>query len=477
MDLRNAPKVAWFMLLTISTTHRPATDLGFLLYKNPANVQTFELAFGHAHVFYPEASEDRCTAALLLDVDPVSLVRGRPDSRGEGSLDQYVNDRPYVASSFLSVAIAQVFGSALSGKSKERPELVSIPIPLEANLSAVECRAGEPVLRKLFEPLGYEVQIVRHKLDEAFEEWGDSHYYSLNLKATITLHDLLSHIYVLVPVLDNDKHYYVGEEEVNKLFRHGEGWLAKHPERTFIVNRYLQHKRSLTNLAIERLVEEDAPDPDAAEEQHENEEAAVEKTISLNERRLGTVLAVLRESGARRVIDLGCGEGKLIKRLLEEREFLEIAGLDVSHRCLEKAHQRLHIERMPDRQKQRIKLIQGSLMYKDTRMSGYDAATCIEVIEHLDPPRLSAFERVVFEFAKPPVVLVTTPNVEYNIKFEFLPDGQLRHRDHRFEWTRAEFQNWATQISERFGYSVRFLPVGDEDPTVGAPTQMGVFTR
>jgi 3' terminal RNA ribose 2'-O-methyltransferase Hen1 len=299
----------------------------------------------------------------------------------------------------------------------------------------------------------------------------------LNLKGTCTLHDLLSHIYVLVPVLDNDKHYYVGEEEVNKLLRHGEGWLANHPERNLIVNRYLQHKRSLTNFAIERLSEEDAQDADKVEEQAENDEAAVEKTISLNERRLGTVLAVLREAGARRVIDLGCGEGKLVKRLLEEREFTQIAGLDVSHRSLEKAHQRLHMDRMPDRQKERIKLIQGSLMYKDARMSGYDAATCIEVIEHLDPPRLYAFERVVFEFAKPPVVLITTPNVEYNVKFEFLPNGQMRHRDHRFEWTRSEFQTWANQICERFGYSVRFLPVGDEDQAVGAPTQMGVFSR
>src|SRR5436190_17920500 len=146
------------MLLTITNTKPPATDLGYLLHKNPSRVQSFELSFGKAHVFYPEATENRCVAALLLDVDPVGLVRSRRGPAGEGGLlDQYVNDRPYVASSFMSVAIAQVFGSALSGRSKDRPELVETPLPLEARLSVLPCRGGEGFLRRLFEPLGYDV--------------------------------------------------------------------------------------------------------------------------------------------------------------------------------------------------------------------------------------------------------------------------------------------------------------------------------
>ncbi len=440
-------------------------------------MQSFELPCGQAYVFYPENSAERCTAALLLDIDPVALVRGRKDSKGEGSLDQYVNDRPYVASSFLSVAIANIFGSALSGKCRERPELAQTALPLVATISAVECRGGEPLLRQLFEPLGYTLEVSGHQLDANFEEWGESKYYSLRLSGNCTLHDLLTHIYVLVPVLDNDKHYFVDEAEMEKLLRHGEGWLANHPERTYITNRYLQHKKRLTRQVLERLAEEDDLDPDASEEKHANEEAAVEKTISLNDRRIGTVVAVLKEAGVRRVIDMGCGEGKLIRRLLQEREFQEIVGMDVSYHALETASERLHLEQMPARQKERIKLLQGSLTYRDKRMSGFDGATCIEVIEHLDPPRLSAFERVLFEFAQPSLVVLTTPNIEYNPKFVTLPAGQLRHRDHRFEWTRAEFQNWANQICSRFGYSVRFLPIGDEDPLVGAPTQMGIFTR
>jgi 3' terminal RNA ribose 2'-O-methyltransferase Hen1 len=465
------------VLLTISTSYRPATDLGFLLYKNPANVQTFELTFGEAHVFYPEASEERCTAALLLDIDPINLVRGKPGSGGEGGLEQYVNDRPYAASSFLSVAIAEVFGSALSGKCKHRPELVDTAMPFEATISAVQCRAGDDFLRRLFEPLGYAVDSTRHKLDETFEDWGESHYYSLKLTGTCTLHDLLTHIYVLVPVLDNEKHYYVGEDEVAKLLRHGEGWLAKHPEKNAITNRYLQRRHHLTRLALQRLVEEEGQDPDAVEEQHADEEAEVERKLSLNQQRLGTVLAVLKEIGARRVIDLGCGEGTLLGRILDDRDFEEVVGLDVSYRVLEKASDRLKVEQMPEMKKKRLKLIQGSLTYRDQRVTGYDAATCIEVIEHLDPPRLSAFERMIFEFAKPPRVILTTPNIEYNSKFEFLPAGQFRHRDHRFEWTRREFQEWANSVCSRFGYSVRFLPIGDEDPEVGAPTQMAVFSR
>jgi 3' terminal RNA ribose 2'-O-methyltransferase Hen1 len=404
-------------------------------------------------------------------------VRGRKDKRGEGALQHYVNDRPYVASSFLSVAIAEVFGSALSGKSRERPDLAATPIPLIATISAIECRAGEEVLRRLFEPLGYAVEVTGHQLDETFSEWGASHYYSLKLEGTCTLHDLLTHLYVLIPVLDNDKHYWVGDDEVNKLLRHGEGWLAKHPDCELITRRYLRYKHHLAREALQRLADDDDLDPDLSEEKHANEEAAVERPLSLNERRLGTVIAVLKETGARRIIDMGCGEGRLVDRMMQEKEFSQIVGMDVSYRSLEIAQSRLKVERLPERQKERLQFIQGSLTYRDKRFSGFDAATCIEVIEHLDLPRLSAFERVLFEFAAPKAVIVTTPNSEYNCRFETLPAGQFRHRDHRFEWTREQFKSWANQVASRFNYKVRFLPIGDVDAEVGAPTQMGVFEK
>jgi 3' terminal RNA ribose 2'-O-methyltransferase Hen1 len=463
------------MLLTITSTQPPATDLGYLLYKNPARAQTFELAFGKAHVFYPEASEERCTAALLLDIDPVGLVRGHGGA-GEGfALRQYVNDRPYVASSFLSVAIANVFSSALSGKCKERPELAQAAIPLSVRIAALPCRGGEALLRRLFEPLGYAVAAAGHPLDERFPEWGASRYYTVTLDATRRLSEVLTHLYVLIPVLDDDKHYWVGDDEVDKLLRFGEGWLAQHPARDLIADRYLKHQRYLKRQALEQLIEEESPDAEESAESRAREEDVVEKRVGLNTQRIGAVVAALRQSGARRVLDLGCGEGQLIRALLADPAFEQITGMDVSYRALEMARERLELERMAPRQRQRVNLMQGSLLYRDARLASYDAAALVEVIEHLDPPRLAACERSVFEFARPGTVVVTTPNVEYNVKFEGLPGGRFRHRDHRFEWTRAQFQAWADGVAGRFGYRARFLPVGPEDAVVGAPTQMAIF--
>jgi 3' terminal RNA ribose 2'-O-methyltransferase Hen1 len=404
-------------------------------------------------------------------------VRNRRGPAGAGSaLEQYVNDRPYVASSFLSVAIAQVYGSALAGRSKERPELAETPLPLEAKLAVLPCRGGDGFLRRLFEPLGYAVTARRHPLDKTFPDWGESPYFTVELRATCRLKQLLAHLYVLIPVLDDDKHYWVNEDEIAKLLRHGEGWLAEHPERDLIARRYLKHQRRLTDEALARLAEEDRPDPDAVAEAQATEEAALEDRLSLNEQRLAAVAAALRDSGARRVLDLGCGEGKLLRELGRDASFAEVVGMDVSHRALEIARERLDRDRLPPAQQERVRLIQGSLTYRDRRLAGYDAAAVVEVIEHLDPPRLAAFERVLFEFARPGTVVLTTPNAEYNVKFEGLPAGRFRHKDHRFEWTRAEFQAWAGRVAQRFGYTARFLPVGPEDPAVGAPTQMAVFT-
>lgn len=463
------------MLLTITTEHRPATDLGYLLHKNPANTHSFELSFGKAHVFYPEAAVDRCTAALLLDVDPVGLVRGKRGQYEGGTLDQYVNDRPYVLSSFLSVALGRAFGTAMTGRSKGRQALADRAIPLSATLAVVSCRAGEKLLRELFEPLGYAVSAEHHPLDEKFPDWGEGPYYTIKLEGEVRLQDLLNHLYVLVPVLDAEKHYWIGKDEVEKLLRKGEGWLATHPHKEAIVRRYLPKQKHLAREALARLAEEDNPDPDAAEETHSIEETKIEEPIRLWQQRMGAVVAVLRSAGAKRVLDLGCGEGRLLRELLDEKSLTEIVGMDVSYRSLEIACQRLRLERMPTKQRERLKLIHGSLMYRDKRLAGYDAATVVEVIEHLDPPRLAAFERALFEAARPKTVIVTTPNAEYNVKFETLPAGQFRHRDHRFEWTREEFQRWARSVAERFGYTIRFLPVGEEDAQVGAPTQMGVF--
>lgn len=462
------------MLLTITYIRPPATDLGFLLHKNPDRPQTFDLGFGKAHVFYPEANENSCTAALLLDIDPVELARGHRGSGGLGLFD-YVNDRPYVASSFLSVAISRIFASAISGRSKERPELTEADLPLQARITMLPSRGGEDMIRRLFEPLGYEVVVEEYLLDETFPEWGEARYYNVTLIKQCRLQDLLSHIYVLVPVLDKEKHYWVGNDEVDKLLRHGEGWLTEHPEKNLITSRYLNRQHNLINQALSKLLAEEAPDPDRSIEKIDQAEEN-DKTLNLNQQRLGTVMAVLKSVEARKVIDLGCGEGNLLALLLKDRSFNEIAGTDVSIRALERAHDRLKLDSLNESKRERIALFQSSLTYRDKRFSGYDAATVIEVIEHLDSNRLNAFKRVVFEYARPATVILTTPNMEYNVKYESLAAGTVRHQDHRFEWTRKEFQEWSENVASEFGYSVRFLPIGEEDAELGSPTQMGVFT-
>jgi 3' terminal RNA ribose 2'-O-methyltransferase Hen1 len=292
------------MLLTITTTHSPATDLGYLLHKHPARMQTFELSFGRAHVFYPEAGSDRCTAAD----DSLAL---RP----------CVNDRPYVGSSFLSVAIAEVFGTALGGRCKERPRLADTPLPLQARIAVLPCRGGEPLLRRLFEPLAYRVSAQQYPLDERFPEWGDRDCFTVTLTTTIRLRDLLTHLYMLVPVPDDEKHCWEGDDEVAKLLQRGEGWRAQHPERELIADRYLKHQHHLTRSTLAQLDGEEHVAVGAAEAQLGEEGVKVEASIGLQQRRLEAVRAALRDRGGSRVLDLGCGEGRLLAPLLQDQGF------------------------------------------------------------------------------------------------------------------------------------------------------------
>lgn len=462
------------MLLTITTTHSPATDLSHLLHKHPARLQSVELSQGNAHIFYPHADDSRCTVALLLDIDPIGLVRksgeGGPDSF---SLGHYVNDRPYVASSFMSVALAKAFSTAMNGKCEKRPELVDKVMPFDVTVSVIPAsKGGEFLIRKLFEPLGYAVSLEQYILDSKFPEFGQSKYFTLKLNGNLKLKDLLSHLYVLIPVLDNEKHYWVSQHEVEKLLQKGEGWLKGHPEKEQIIKRYLKNIGGLAKNAIARLADDELTS--LRDDEGENQvDVAKEK---LHDRRLKIVLDELVSSHAKTVVDLGCGEGKLLKLLLKEKQFERILGMDVSYRTLEKAVDRLGYNEMPPKQKERISLVQGALTYRDKRLEGFDAAVIVEVIEHLDLNRLKAFERVVFEFAKPNTIILTTPNREYNELFESMEVGSMRHTDHRFEWTRAEFETWAKVVADENIYDVIFKPVGDVHERVGAQTQMAIFT-
>jgi 3' terminal RNA ribose 2'-O-methyltransferase Hen1 len=490
------------VLLTVTTTHRPATDLGYLLVKHPDRVHSFDVPTGAAHVLYPETGDRRCTAALLLDVDPLRLAAARGGrGRGRGgqgraampegfTLSQYVNDRPYAASSLLAAALAKVFRSALRGESRERPELAARAVPLEIRVPVLRCRGGGELAERLFGPLGWQVAAVPIPLapepvDDGHPLAGDSRYVDLTLTGTLRVADALNHLYVLLPVLDDAKHYWVAPDEIDKLVRAGEGWLAHHPERALITRRYLAHRRALAGAALARLAEIrelDAPDVDSVEPvpdttaEEEAELPAAVRRQPLAAQRRAAVLAALAETGATRVVDLGCGGGALLADLVRDRRYTEIVGTDVSTRALEIAERRLRLDRLPERQRARIKLWQSALTYRDDRLRGFDAAVLMEVVEHVDPPRLPALEAAVFGHARLGTVVVTTPNVEYNVRYEGLGAGRFRHHDHRFEWTRAEFAAWAGRVADAYGYTVDHRGAGDVDPELGTPTQLALFT-
>ncbi|GAA1118266.1 3' terminal RNA ribose 2'-O-methyltransferase Hen1 [Nocardiopsis composta] len=480
------------MLMTITSRHRPATDLGFLLHKHPDKVQSFGQSFGTAHVFYPEAAEERCTAALLLETDPQALLRARGTvDSPDFALASYVNDRPYAAASLFAVAVGDVFRTALKGRCAARPELPGTPLPLELHLPAVPCRGGPEEAHALFEPLGWTVRAEPVPLDPALPDWGDSRYLDLTLTGELRLADALSHVYVLLPVMDGAKHYWVAADEVDKLLRAAEGWLPAHPLRNRITGRYLARRRTLVREATARLAaaeeaagQEEADDP-ANEERAPARagsgaapaEGKADREPPLAAQRAAAVLDVLKAEGARRVLDLGCGTGTLVARMLGDAFFERVTGVDASALNVQRARRRLRVDQLPEPARRRLRLFPGSAVYRDERFAGHDAVVLMEVVEHVDEGRLGALERVVFGSAAPAAVVVTTPNAEYNVHYEGLPEGGMRHSDHRFEWTRAEFAGWAERVAGEYGYRVRYLPVGREDQRTGAPTQMGVFTK
>lgn len=464
------------MLITLTYAPEPeagvdATVLGYLLHKHPAKVQTFSAPVGDIHVFYPEATPQRCTVAVLLEVDPVGLVRDKRFRGDAGALDHYVNDRPSVASSMFAVALGTVFRTAMTGRSDSYPELAASPLPLCIEIPVVSTRGDEEdLVRRVFEPCGWTVEEERIPLDEQHPDWGPSRYSTLTLTGRVRLADALRQLYVLLPVLDDAKHYWVGDDEVGKLQRAGEGWLPQHPERDLITRRYLLNQRSLLAGAEEAG---SAPSGSEPSESAPPRDAAP----PLRVQRADAVLRALRDVGATRIVDMGCGPGALLLRLAEDRTIADIVGVDVDARSLERAARALHLDRASDRDRERIRLLHGSVVYRDERLRGYDALVLMEVIEHVDPSRLGAVEDAVFAGAAPHAIVVTTPNSEHNALFPSLPAGEFRHDDHRFEWTRAQFRAWADGVGARHGYTVELRPVGAVDPVHGAPTQLALFRK
>lgn len=473
------------MLVSLTSTAPVATDLGYLLHKHPERVRSVDVGFGRAHVFYPEASARRCTAVVYVEVTAFGSAPHRERHSTQG-LAPYVNDRPYAASSMLSVALGRLFRTALRGVCEARPELVSQPLDLEVGLPVVPvragpestrslARAGQDTLRRLFGPLGYEVSCEAIAADPRFPAWGDSRYMSVRLLGRQTVRAVLEHLYVLLPVLDDAKHYWIGPDEVDKLLARGGDWLAAHPESELITRRYLRLP-SFTREALARLADA-GEDSDLLDRRRDAAEQAVEGPIRLGEQRIDAVLEAVRFVGAGSVVDLGCGEGRLLERLMSEPKVTRVVGVDASVGALKRAGRRLRLEEMSERRRARVELLQGALTYADSRLQGFDVATVVEVVEHLDAERLDSFAEAVFGHASAGSVVLTTPNREHNANFEHLDARGLRHDDHRFEWTRSEFEAWARSVADRFGYRVEIGAVGPVDPVHGPPTQMAVFRR
>ncbi|KQR50751.1 3' terminal RNA ribose 2'-O-methyltransferase Hen1 [Leifsonia sp. Leaf336] len=467
------------MLLTLSYRGADSGDLGYLLHKHPGRVHDFDLPVGQAHVFYPELDEQTCTAALLLEVDPVELVRSKRFRGDAGTLGHYVNDRPYASGSMLAVALGAVFRTAMTGRCDARPELAAAALDLRIGLHAVPLRGGADLAHRLFEPLGWRLEVATGLLDERFPEWGAAPYAAITLSGTMRLGEALRQLYVLLPVLDDAKHYWVADAEVDKLLRNGEGWLAQHPERELISRRYLAHQREYVDAATARLAELDqgTAAAAAAAEGQEQEDGTEEKARPLNRLRADAVLAALDDVGARSVADVGCGPGALLVRLAVDPRYTRIVGTDVSPAALVTAAKRLDLAERSDAQRERITLHPSSVTYQDDRIAGLDAIVLMEVVEHVEPERLDALARSVFGLAKPGSVVLTTPNAEYNVLYPTLAAGAFRHPDHRFEWTRAELHAWAGAIADRYGYRVEFRAVGEPDPVLGPPTQLALFTK
>ena len=448
------------MYLTIDCE---SPEFSFLLHKHPAGVHSKDTNFGTAHVFYTHPTR----VSLLLQVDPLSLTR-----RGGAhafALKPYVNDRGYVASSFLSVALNLVFRTAMAGRCPKHPELVDKEFAFQVSFPVLPSRGGARVLEKLFTPMGYEVESSPIPLDPEYPEWGNSSYYNVVLKVTSRLQDLLRHLYVLIPVLDNEKHYWVGSDEVSKLLAKGDTWLAEHPEKEMIAHRYLKQRRGLARQALD-VLQESTDDPIEAEDISEE---VTEQKIGLHQQRLETVSQKLLESGASVVGDLGCGEGKLLRYLLKGKGVERIVAMDVCLDALHKAESSL--ERLHPKKREKIELLHGSLVYNDERLNEVEAACLVEVIEHLEPDRLERVAANLFQRLKPQTLILTTPNREYNAVWESLPAGKFRHSDHRFEWTREEFRQWVNEVKN--DYQVTIEGIGEAHPDYGCPTQMAVFTR
>jgi 3' terminal RNA ribose 2'-O-methyltransferase Hen1 len=469
------------MMLSIACKNLSEEELGFLLHKNPARVHPLDLSFGKVYVFFDEPPEGhQAQVCLLVDVDPLAMVQGRGGLGHQDAL--YVNDRPYVASSLLASAVTKVFGTALSGRCKERPELVDREIEWTFAMPFVARGSMLNALFHLFEPLGYEFDPDLLNYDSSVDYATSARPILTRIAVRTTLSEALSHLVVLIPVLDGENHRWVDDGDLVPFVRRVESWLPDHPYGMYILRRALKYQTSLVKAFTERFPAITGsmarlPQLEANVWDDATVEAAGCQPLSLNSQRFSAVEAVVSALSPSSIVDLGCGDGSLVSQLVKQTSIQKLVGMDVNPLVLSRARARLEHLSLTKAQTEKIQFIHGSLAYRDPRVKGFDLALLIEVIEHIDAERLETLEHQVFDYGQYSTVVVTTPNREFNDLYVGMEKGKMRHSDHRFEWTRQEFLNWAKRIGDAFGYNYEISEIGAGNPAVGSPTQMAVFSK
>lgn len=445
------------MQLTIKAAGENVQVLSHLLAKNPNNVYERTQKDHAVRLFFSTFTDKQVEMTVFVTPDPLALIN---HSSGAYDITHYINDREFATSSIFTSLIRPALSTALNGKPKEEYlKWVGHLFPFVFCFGPVATELSEQEIRELFEPLGYDVGIEFGEINYSFHIKEKSSACYITLTGMTSLQKGLQQLFILIPVLDNYKHYFIDETEIEKLKRYGEGWLDTHPKKEFIIRKALRFKELYEQF----------------EERDETQQSVRSKTLPLNEQRYEKIVdKVAGLPKKRKVVDFGSGEGKLSAKLGFVEGIEEILAVEPSESETIKALKRF--EKLKEQKDFTLpKTIWGSLFYFDERLKNKDVIILCEVIEHIDEERLPKVMDLILAHYQPGAFIVTTPNKEYNHVYE-MSDG-MRHDDHRFEWTRQEYREWCKQMNHANQYDLAFEGIGEEDMQYGTPTQMCTFIR
>ncbi|WIM41190.1 3' terminal RNA ribose 2'-O-methyltransferase Hen1 [Paenibacillus sp. PK4536] len=480
------------MYLTIKATGTHASMISHLLAKNPNNLYDRTEKGARIRLVYTSFQPEETEVLLFVTPDPIDLVKGSPDHY---DITQYINDRELVVSSLFCSYIRPALGTALNGKPKaDYIDWVEHPFTLHMSMGPVASDLPDSMIESLFQPLGYEVQMERGEIDYSFDLKNRSTVRHIQISGQQTLQHMLRQLYILIPVLDNYKHYYISDDEIERLQRYGEGWLSTHPQHDLIIKRSLRFaplikeyeqkvakNEDITNVSTE-LSTHQAEASEMKSELSEDQDKQYDSNqteppvIRLNELRYRAIVEQVSQLPQhKQIVDFGAGEGKLSVRLGEIEGVEQIWAVEPSMQSQLRAIDRF--AKLEGRTDYVIPVVTtGSLFYRDERWVDQDVIILCEVIEHINEVRLPQVIHTLFTDYRPQTLIMTTPNREYNEVYQMGKD-EIRHTDHRFEWTRAELEQYCTQWIQDRPYTFTLSGIGEKHEQYGQPTQMVVFHR